>query len=74
MCKNQKGVTKLVFVTAEVTPALIVASGDRAQTRFWEFFISNIRNPHTRRAYGRAVHQRLACYGARGTMWPRARK
>jgi hypothetical protein len=25
-----------------------------AQTRFWEFFVSNIRNPHTRRAYARA--------------------
>lgn len=36
-------------------PALVVAAGERAQTRFWEFFVSNIRNPHTRRAYGRAA-------------------
>jgi hypothetical protein len=31
-------------------PALVAAAGERAQTRFWEFFVSNIRNPHTRRA------------------------
>ena len=33
-------------------PAVVAASGERAQTRFWEFFVSNIRNPNTRRAYG----------------------
>jgi hypothetical protein len=27
------------------------SSGERAQTPFWEFFVPNIRNPHTRRAY-----------------------
>jgi site-specific recombinase XerD len=32
---------------------------DRAQTRFWEFFVSNIRNPHTRRAYGRSIAEFL---------------
>ena len=31
-------------------PALIAAAGDWAQLRFLEFFASNIRNPHTRRA------------------------
>ncbi|TWI48951.1 site-specific recombinase XerD [Pseudomonas duriflava] len=36
-------------------PALIQEAGDRAQLRFLEFFTSNIRNPNTRRAYGRAV-------------------
>ncbi|CRI66995.1 putative Integrase/recombinase XerD [Thiocapsa sp. KS1] len=36
-------------------PAPIVAAGERAQLRFWEFFTVNIRNPHTRRAYARAV-------------------
>jgi hypothetical protein len=34
--------------------ALVTVAGARAQTRFWEFFVSNIRNPHTRRAYARA--------------------
>jgi site-specific recombinase XerD len=34
---------------------LISAAGDRASRRFFEFFAANIRNPHTRRAYGRAV-------------------
>ena len=41
-------------------PALIVAAGDRASRRFLEFFAANIRNPHTRRAYGRAVAEFLA--------------
>jgi hypothetical protein len=36
-------------------PALIAAAGDRASRRFLEFFAANIRNPHTRRAYSRAV-------------------
>ena len=36
-------------------PALITAAGDRASLRFLEFFAANIRNPHTRRAYSRAV-------------------
>ncbi|ENA26555.1 hypothetical protein HMPREF1487_09596 [Pseudomonas sp. HPB0071] len=36
-------------------PALIHDAGDRAQLRFLEFFTSNIRNPNTGRAYGRAV-------------------
>src|ERR1700710_1992455 len=40
---------------AHVVPALIAASGERAGLRFLEFFASNIRNPHTRRAYSRAV-------------------
>jgi hypothetical protein len=35
-------------------PALIRNGDERAQTRFWEFFVSNIGNPNTRRAYGRA--------------------
>jgi site-specific recombinase XerD len=49
----------LVPVAAHA-PALVAAAGDRAQTRFWEFFVSNIRNPHTRRAYARAVQEFLA--------------
>jgi hypothetical protein len=32
----------------------------RAQTSFWEFFVSNIRNPHMRRAYAPAVQEFLA--------------
>jgi hypothetical protein len=38
-------------------PRLFGRAGGRAQTRFWEFFVSNIRNPHTRRAYARAVQE-----------------
>jgi integrase/recombinase XerC len=43
-----------------VVPVLITAAGDRAQRRFLEFFTANIRNPHTRRAYARAVGDFLA--------------
>jgi site-specific recombinase XerD len=45
---------------AHVAPALIAASGEHASRRFLEFFAVNIRNPHTRRAYGRAVAEFLA--------------
>ena len=41
-------------------PALVAAAGERARRRFLEFFAANIRNPHTRRAYGRAVAEFLA--------------
>jgi hypothetical protein len=36
-------------------PALIAASGEHASLRLLEFFAANIRNSHTRRAYGSAV-------------------
>ena len=36
-------------------PAIIANADDRAQLRFLEFFASNIRIPHTRRAYVRAA-------------------
>jgi site-specific recombinase XerD len=38
-----------------IVPALIAASGKCAAIRFLEFFAANLRNPHTRRAYGRAA-------------------
>jgi integrase/recombinase XerC len=41
-------------------PALVAAAGEKASTRFLEFFAANIRNPHTRRAYSRAVREFLA--------------
>ncbi len=34
-------------------PAIITNSGPAAPERFLEFFAANIRNPNTRRAYGR---------------------
>src|ERR1700730_1249820 len=50
---------QLVPIAAHA-PALVRTAGERAQTRFWEFFVSNIRNPHTRRAYGRSIVEFLA--------------
>lgn len=41
-------------------PALVKATGRRAGIRFLEFFAAQIRNPHTRRAYARAVSEFLA--------------
>jgi site-specific recombinase XerD len=47
-------------ITRSNLPTLVSAAGDRASLRFLEFFAANIRNPHTRRAYGRAVAEFLA--------------
>jgi len=47
---------QLAPITAPyLPPALIAAAGDQAGLRFLEFFAGTIRNPHTRRAYARAV-------------------
>jgi site-specific recombinase XerC len=51
---------------ATLIPALVRTAQERAQTRFWEFFVSNIRNAHTRRAYGRAISEFFAWCEARG--------
>ena len=61
---NQLAISRATAAAASansnVVPALVAAAGERAQTRFWEFFVSNIRNPHTRRAYGRSIAEFLA--------------
>jgi hypothetical protein len=44
-----------VAIQSDLVPALIAGAGDQAAMRFVEFFTANIRNPHTRRAYHRAV-------------------
>ncbi|WP_372501187.1 tyrosine-type recombinase/integrase (plasmid) [Tistrella mobilis] len=46
---------QIVSLAPPPLPSLVAAAGDRAGIRFLEFFASNIRNPHTRRAYSRAV-------------------
>jgi site-specific recombinase XerD len=52
---------ELVLIAARTTlPAIIAAAGERASLRFLEFFAANIRNPHTRRAYSRAVAEFMA--------------
>lgn len=47
-------------------PAMVAAGGERAQLRFLEFFASNIRNGHTRRAYARAAGDFLCWCEAHG--------
>jgi site-specific recombinase XerD len=49
-----------IVASGSVLPTLVAAAGDQASTRFLEFFASTIRNPHTRRAYARAVADFLA--------------
>jgi site-specific recombinase XerD len=59
--------TKLVVLPSQfVCPILIAAAGDKAQIRFLEFFASNIRNAHTRRAYVRAATEFLDWCAAAG--------
>lgn len=51
---------QLALIPAGAVPTLITVVGDRAAYRFVEFFAGQIRNPNTRRAYGRAVGDFLA--------------
>ncbi|MGI4800607.1 MAG: tyrosine-type recombinase/integrase [Janthinobacterium lividum] len=47
--------TALAPLSSSMLPALVTGAGERAESRFLEFFASTIRNSHTRRAYARAV-------------------
>ena len=47
----------LIIAPSAGLPALIAVAGECASLRFLEFFAANIRNPHTRRAYSRAVSE-----------------
>jgi site-specific recombinase XerD len=47
--------TDLTLLPNPALPAPIASMGDRAAYRFLEFFTAQIRNPHTRRAYVKAV-------------------
>jgi len=49
----------LVYPVGATVPALVASAGDQAGIRFLEFFASAIRNPHTRRAYARAIGEFL---------------
>ncbi len=53
----------LVVLSPPALPALVTAGGEHASIRFLEFFASTIRNPHTRRAYGRAITDFLTWCG-----------
>ncbi len=50
----------LVRLGPSALPEIVTACGERAGIRFLEFFVSTLRNPHTRRAYARAVASFLA--------------
>src|SRR3954451_1707313 len=57
---------QLVPISSSALPALVAGAGERASLRFLEFFAANIRNPHTRRAYGRAAEEFLAWCASAG--------
>ena len=57
---------QLAITAASNAPALVVAAGSRASYRFLEFFSAQIRNPHTRRAYGRAAAEFFDWLAAKG--------
>src|SRR5829696_7382939 len=57
---------QLATLSATQTPTLVTAAGDRAAYRFLEFFTAQIRNPHTRRAYVRAIGAFCAWLEAHG--------
>ena len=59
--------SSLAPVTSGSTlPAVVAAGDERAPTRFVEFFASNIRNQHTRRAYARTIGEFLEWCRRRG--------
>ena len=59
-------VVPIMIARAQSLPAVVTAAGDAAQLRFLEFFAASIRNPHTRRAYARAVSEFLAWCESKG--------
>jgi site-specific recombinase XerD len=58
--------TIVIPADTQLVPALIAHAGDQAGWRYVEFFTANIRNPHTRRAYGRACGSFFAWCEQRG--------
>ena len=48
-------VTTSTLVSSLAVPAIIAGAGERASTRFLEFFAASIENDNTRMAYYRAV-------------------
>ena len=60
--------TQLVVPRPVHLPVLVATAGEHAGIRFLEFFASAIRNPHTRRAYARAVADFLAWCAEHGVM------
>jgi hypothetical protein len=50
-------VNQLIAIIADRVPTIVAVTGLNAHQRFLELFFNNIRNPHTRRAYARAVNE-----------------
>lgn len=57
---------QFVPLNSPALPAIVASAGESVAIRFLEFFAGTIRNPHTRRAYGRAVGSFLAWCEGRG--------
>jgi hypothetical protein len=63
---RQKSHNEFVPISSSVVPAVVRAAGERVLWRFLEFFATNIRRPHTRRAYYRAAGKSLAWCASAG--------
>jgi integrase/recombinase XerD len=47
--------SEIRLAVVPLLPATVTQAGERTSQRFIEFFTAHIRNPNTRRAYGRAI-------------------
>lgn len=56
----------VIILSNSSVPVIVAASDAQAKMRFLDFFTANIRNPHTRRAYGRAVADFMSWCTERG--------
>lgn len=63
---RERTTTLTVIDRVDSLSAIVRQSGDRAASRFLEFFAADIRNAHTRRAYVRSCGQFLAWCESRG--------
>lgn len=63
---NMKNLLVPARAASVLLPALVSAGGAQTAERFVDFFTSNIRNRHTREAYGRAVGEFLRWCEAHG--------
>jgi site-specific recombinase XerD len=57
---------QLALLNSSTLPAIVTTAGESAAVRLLEFFAGTIGNPHTRRAYGRAVGSFLTWCEGRG--------
>ena len=60
---------KLGVQDATLLPALIAATGEKAQYKFVEFFTARLSSENTRKTYGRAAYRFLGWCEAQDWSW-----